>query len=157
MGIAVIGGGVAGITAALDLADSGYKVHLIEKNAELGGKMEELAECQMGLSPYIAKVENHPNINLMLSSELERLSGTAGDFKLSVSGNEVGVESVVLAPGYDIPEVAKSYGYGSPDVVVSLDLLKAATVSETGELVRPSDGKRVKKLGFIKCVGSYGK
>ncbi|RJS72302.1 CoB--CoM heterodisulfide reductase iron-sulfur subunit A family protein [Methanophagales archaeon] len=157
MGIAVIGGGVAGITAALDLADSGYKVHLIEKNAELGGKMEELAECQMGLSPYIAKVENHPNINLMLSSELERLSGTAGDFKLSVSGNEVGVESVVLAPGYDIPEVAKSYGYGSPDVVVSLDfegMLKAATVSETGELVRPSDGKRVKKLGFIKCVGS---
>ena len=157
MGIAVIGGGVAGITAALDLADSGYKVHLIEKNAELGGKMEELAECQMGLSPYIAKVENHPNIDLMLSSELERLSGTAGDFKLSVSGNEVGVESVVLAPGYDIPEVAKSYGYGSPDVVVSLDfegMLKAATVSETGELVRPSDGKRVKRLGFIKCVGS---
>ena len=51
MGIAVIGGGVAGITAALDLADSGYKVHLIEKNAELGGKMAELADCKTGLSP----------------------------------------------------------------------------------------------------------
>jgi len=157
MGIAVIGGGVAGITAALDLADSGYKVHLIEKNAELGGKMAELAECRTGLSPYIAKVGNHPNIELMLSSELESLSGSAGDFKLKVAGKEIEVESVVLAPGYDVPDIPKSYGFGSPDVVSSLDfesILKAATASETGELLRPSDGKRVKRLGFIKCVGS---
>jgi len=154
MGIAVIGGGVAGITAALDLADSGYKVHLIEKNAELGGKMAELAECQMGLSPYIARVNNHPNIELMLSSELESLSGSAGNFKLKVSDKGVDVESVVLAPGYDVyDEIAKSYGFGSPDVVPSLDfegMLKGAS----GELVRPSDGKPVKRIGFIKCVGS---
>ena len=158
MGIAVIGGGVAGITAALDLADSGYKVHLIEKNAELGGKMAELAECEIGLSPYVVKVENHPNIELMLSSELESLSGSAGDFKLKVSGKEVEAESVVLAPGYDVfDEIAKSYGFGSPDVVPSLDfegMLRSATASESGELLRPSDGKPVKKIGFIKCVGS---
>lgn len=83
---------------------------MIEKNVELGGKMAELAECKTGLSPYVVKVENHPNIKLMLSSELESLSGSAGDFKLKVSGKEVEAESVVLAPGYDIPEVAKSYG-----------------------------------------------
>ncbi|MEA3488653.1 MAG: FAD-dependent oxidoreductase [Euryarchaeota archaeon] len=158
MGIAVIGGGVAGITAALDLANSGYKVYLVEKNAELGGKMAELAECQMGLSPYIAKVNNHPNIELMLSSELESLSGSAGNFKLKVSGKTVDAESVVLAPGYDVfDEIPKSYGFGSPDVVPSLDfegILKGATVSGSGGLVRPSDGKPVKKLGFIKCVGS---
>ncbi len=158
MGIAVIGGGVAGITAALDLANSGYKVYLVEKNAELGGKMAELAECQMGLSPYIAKVNNHPNIELMLSSELESLSGSAGNFKLKVSGKTIDAESMVLAPGYDVfDEIPKSYGFGSPDVVPSLDfegILKAATVSDSGGLVRPSDGKPVKKLGFIKCVGS---
>jgi len=158
MGIAVIGGGVAGITAALDLANSGYKVYLVEKNAELGGKMAELAECQMGLSPYIAKVNNHPNIELMLSSELESLSGSAGNFKLKVSGKTVDAESMVLAPGYDVfDEIPKSYGFGSPDVVPSLDfegILKGATVSDSGGLVRPSDGKPVKKLGFIKCVGS---
>jgi len=158
MGIAVIGGGVAGITAALDLANSGYKVYLVEKNAELGGKMAELAECQMGLSPYIAKVNNHPNIELMLSSELESLSGSVGNFKLKVSGKTIDAESVVLAPGYDVfDEIPKSYGFGSPDVVPSLDfegILKGATVSDSGGLVRPSDGKPVKKLGFIKCVGS---
>ena len=156
MGIAVIGGGVAGITAALDLANSGYKVYLIEKNAELGGKMAELVECQMGLSPYIAKVRNHPNIELMLSSELESLSGTAGKFKLKVSGKTIKAESMVLAPGYDVfDNIAKSYGYGNPDVVASLDfegIIKASTAS--GELVRPSDSKQIKKLGFIKCVGS---
>ena len=158
MGIAVIGGGVAGITAALDLADSGYKVYLIEKNAELGGKMAELAECKTGLSPKIVEIENHPNIELMLSSEFESLSGSAGDFKLKVSGKEIEAESVVMAPGYDVfDEIPKSYGFGHPDVVPSLDfegILKAATASETGELLRPSDGKRVKRIGFIQCVGS---
>lgn len=158
MGVAVIGGGVAGLTAALDLANSGYKVYLIEKNAELGGKMAELAECQTGLSPYIARVSNHPNIELMLSSELEGLSGSAGNFKLKVAGKVVDAESVVLAPGYEVfDEIAKSYGFGSPDVVPSLvfeGILKGATASDSSELVRPSDGKRVKKLGFIKCVGS---
>ncbi|MHC1610393.1 MAG: FAD-dependent oxidoreductase [Candidatus Methanospirareceae archaeon] len=158
MGIAVIGGGIAGITAALDLADAGYKVYLIEKDARLGGKVAELAECETGISPLVVKIENHPNIELMLSSEVEGLSGSAGDFKLKVSGKEIGVESVVLTPGYDVyDEIAKSYGYGSPDVVTSLDfegMLRAATGSDRRELVRPSDGKPVKKIGFIKCVGS---
>lgn len=158
MGIAVIGGGVAGITAALDLADSGFKVYLIEKNAELGGKMAELAECKTGLSPKIMEIENHPNIELLLSSELESLSGSAGDFKLKVSGKEIEAESVVLAPGYDVfDEIPKSYAIENPDVVSSLEfegILRNATASETGELLRPSDGKRVKKIGFIQCIGS---
>ena len=158
MGIAVIGGGVAGITAALDLADAGYKVYLIEKNAQLGGKVAELAECEVGISPSIVKIENHPNIELMLSSEVEGLSGSAGDFKLNVSGKEIDVESVVLTPGYDVfDDIAKSYAIDNPDVVPSLEfegMLRACTVSETGELLRPSDGKPVKRIGFIKCVGS---
>jgi heterodisulfide reductase subunit A len=156
MGIAVIGGGVAGMTAALDLADSGYKVYLIEKDAELGGKMAELAECQMGLSPKIVEIENHPNIELMLSSELESVSGSAGDFKLMVSGKEIEAESVILALGYDVfDNISKSYGFGHPDVVTALDFeatIKASTAS--GELLRPSDGRPVKRIGFIKCVGS---
>ena len=161
MGIAVIGGGVAGITAALDLADSGYKVYLIEKNAKLGGKVAELAECETGIAPRIVKIENHPNIDLMLSSEVEGLSGSAGDFKLKVSGKEIDVESVVLAPGYDVFDtIAKSYAIGHPNVVTALEfegMLRACTTSETGQLLRPSDGKPVNRIGFIKCVGSRGK
>ncbi len=158
MGIAVIGGGVAGITTALDLADAGYKVYLIEKNEKLGGKVAELAECETGILPRIIKIENHPNIELMLSSEVEACSGSAGNFKLTVSGQEIGVESVVLAPGYDVfDNIAKSYAINDPDVVTSLEfeaMLRACTTSETGALVRPSDGKPVRKIGFIKCIGS---
>ncbi len=158
MGIAVIGGGVSGITAALDLADAGYKVYLIEKNDKLGGKVSELAECETGISPKIAEIENHPNIELMLSSEVESLSGSAGNFTLKVAGKDIGVESVVLTPGYDVyDDIAKGYAIDNPDVVASLDfegMLRACTTSENGALVRPSDGKPVKKIGFIKCIGS---
>ncbi len=158
MGIAVIGGGVAGISAALDLADSGYKVYLIEKNAQLGGKVAELAECETGISSRIVKIENHPNIELMLSSEVEKLSGQAGNFTLTVGGKEIGVESVVLTPGYDVfDNIPKSYAIANPDVVTSLEfegMLRACTASERGVLLRPSNGQPVKKLGFIKCIGS---
>jgi heterodisulfide reductase subunit A len=158
MGIAVIGGGVAGITAALDLADSGYKVYLIERNAKLGGKVAELAECEMGIIPRIVKLEHHPNVELMLSSDLEALSGSAGDFTLTVSGKQLKAESILLAPGYDVFEnIPKSYAIDNPDVVTSLEfeaMLRACTASEPGQLVRPSDGRPVQRIGFIKCIGS---
>ena len=122
MAIAVIGGGVAGIHAALTLANSGYRVYLIERSGKLGGKMSELAECETGLSPSIAEVEAHPNIEVMLSSEVEGISGSAGSFKLRVSGRELEVASVILTPGYDIfEEIPKSYAIDHPDVVTSLE------------------------------------
>jgi heterodisulfide reductase subunit A len=93
----------------------------------------------------------------MLSSELQRLSGSAGNFTLKVSGKDIGVESVVLTPGYDVyDDIAKGYAIDNPDVVASLDfegMLRACTVGANGVLVRPSDGKPVKKIGFIKCIG----
>lgn len=158
MGIAVIGGGIAGITAALDLADSGYKVYLIERNPRLGGKVAILAECETGISPRIVKLEHHPNVELMLSSDLEALSGSAGNFTLTVSGKQLKAESILLAPGYDVFEnIPKSYAIDHPDVVTSLEfeaMLKACTASEPGLLVRPSDGRPVLRIGFIKCIGS---
>lgn len=156
MGVAVIGGGLSGISAALDLANLGFTVYLIEKSPVLGGKACELAECKVGLSSWIAEVENQPNIELLLSSEIADLSGSAGSFKLKVSGKEIEVASIVLAPGYDVFEdISASYAIGHPDVVSSLEfehLLKATT--KAGELVRPSNGQRVRRIGFIQCVGS---
>ncbi|RLG37374.1 hypothetical protein DRN79_03330, partial [Methanosarcinales archaeon] len=154
MAIAVIGGGIAGINSALTLANSGYKVYLIERESRLGGKMGELAECEMGLAPLIAEVQAHPNIELMLSSEVEGISGGAGKFKLRVSGREVDVASVVLTPGYDVfDDIPKSYAIDHPDVVTSLEFERILR-EKRGELKRPSDGKRVERLCFIKCMGS---
>ncbi len=156
MGVAVVGGGISGISAARDLANSGFKVYLIEKNQELGGKMSELAECKAGLSPWIAEVENHPNIELLLSTEVEDLTGSAGNFTLKVSEKVIEVKSIVLAPGYDVFEnVSQSYAIGHPDVVTSLEFERMLRVfTKIKELARPSNGKPVRRIGFIQCVGS---
>ncbi len=156
MGVAVIGGGISGISAALDLAHSGFRVYLIEQRQALGGKVAELAECKIGLAPWLAEVENHPNIELLLGSTVEALSGNAGDFRLTVSGRVLAVGSIILAPGYEIFEnVSAGYNLDHPDVVTALEferMLRAAT--KTGELTRPSNGRPVRKIGFIQCVGS---
>jgi heterodisulfide reductase subunit A len=156
MAVAVIGGGISGIAAALDLAHLGATVYLIERAKDIGGKVSELAECKYGLSPWIAEVKNHPNIKLLLSSKVEKLSGSEGDFTLTVSGNELKVASIVLAPGYDVFEdIPKSYAINHPDVVTALEfesIMRATTT--TGELVRPSNGRPVKRIGFIQCIGS---
>ncbi|MHC1567842.1 MAG: FAD-dependent oxidoreductase [Candidatus Syntropharchaeia archaeon] len=157
MGVAVIGGGVAGIVSALDLADFGIKVYFIESKPTIGGKMAELAECSMGISPKIVEVENHPNIELFSSCEVEEITGSAGNFRIKVSGKEIEVESIVLAPGYEVFEnIPKSYAISHPDVVTSLEFEKLLSTSGPmkGELVKPSNGEKVKKIGFIQCIGS---
>jgi heterodisulfide reductase subunit A len=87
----VIGGGVAGIQAALDLADSGYYVYLIEKSPSIGGIMATLdktfptMDCSICiLGPKMSDVQNHPNINLMAYSEVKKISGYVGNFKAEI-------------------------------------------------------------------------
>jgi heterodisulfide reductase subunit A len=87
----VIGGGVAGIQAALDLADTGYKVYLVEKSPSIGGKMAQLdktfptMDCSICiLAPKMSEVGRHPNIELLTNSEVVEISGYIGNFKVKV-------------------------------------------------------------------------
>ncbi|RUQ31239.1 MAG: CoB--CoM heterodisulfide reductase iron-sulfur subunit A family protein [Candidatus Competibacteraceae bacterium] len=87
----VIGGGVAGIQAALDIADSGHKVILVERSPALGGHMAQLSETfptldcsQCILTPRMVDVSRHPNITLMTYSEVEHLDGFIGNFKATI-------------------------------------------------------------------------
>ena len=87
----VIGGGIAGITAALNLADTGISTYLVEKNSSIGGNMAKIGkvfspdklaeECSMcSLSPLMNEVAANPRITLLTWTEVERLSGSAGNF-----------------------------------------------------------------------------
>jgi len=85
--VLVIGGGVAGIQASLDLAESGYKVYLVERNPSIGGAMAQLDktfptnDCSMCiLSPKLVECARHLNIEVLSYSELEELRGKAGRF-----------------------------------------------------------------------------
>ncbi|SHL01105.1 4Fe-4S binding domain-containing protein [Desulfatibacillum alkenivorans DSM 16219] len=87
----VVGGGVAGVKAALDLADSGYYVYLLEKEPAIGGIMSQLdktfptIDCSMCiLAPYLVETARHPNIELVTYSRIEKVEGKEGAFRVSV-------------------------------------------------------------------------
>jgi heterodisulfide reductase subunit A len=87
----VIGGGVAGIQAALDLGDTGYKVYLVEKNPSIGGRMAQIdktfptMDCSICiLAPKMSDVGRHPNVELLANSEVLEVSGYIGNFKVKV-------------------------------------------------------------------------
>jgi len=89
--VLVIGGGVAGLEAGLDLADKGYKVHVVERLPTIGGKMallykvfptNDCAPCI--LAPKTAYANIHPNINLLTNSEVKSLKGYVGNFHVEV-------------------------------------------------------------------------
>jgi heterodisulfide reductase subunit A len=87
----VIGGGIAGIQAALDLADTGYKVYLVEREPSIGGRMAQLdktfptMDCSICiLAPKMADVGRHPNIELLTNSEILEVKGYIGNFRVKV-------------------------------------------------------------------------
>lgn len=88
----VVGGGIAGIQAALEIADSGYKVYLVEKDPSIGGHMVQLdktfptLDCSACiLTPKMSEVGSHPNIDLMTYSEVVEVSGYVGNFKVKIN------------------------------------------------------------------------
>ena len=87
----IIGGGIAGIQAALDIADTGFKTYLIEKEPSIGGHMIQLdktfptLDCSACiLTPKMSDIKNHPNIELMAYSEVVDVKGFVGNFKVTV-------------------------------------------------------------------------
>ncbi|MGQ4870623.1 MAG: 4Fe-4S binding protein [Candidatus Thorarchaeota archaeon] len=87
----VVGGGIAGISAALDMADAGFKVYLVEKEPSIGGKMArwdktfptlDCASCI--LTPRMAEAGSHPNIELITMAEVEKVDGYVGNFEVTI-------------------------------------------------------------------------
>jgi heterodisulfide reductase subunit A len=89
--VTVVGGGISGIQAALDLANAGFKVYVIESSPSVGGVMAKLdktfptndcSSCMMG--PKLVELANHPNIELFAYSELAAVSGEPGRFEVTI-------------------------------------------------------------------------
>jgi heterodisulfide reductase subunit A len=89
--IMIIGGGISGIEAGLTLADQGYKVILVEKTSSVGGRMAQLdktfptLDCSICiLAPKMVEISRHPNVELIPYSEIQQVSGKAGNFHVKV-------------------------------------------------------------------------
>jgi len=87
----VIGGGIAGIQASLDIANAGFEVILVERSPSIGGHMSQLSETfptldcsQCILTPKMVEVAKHPRIKLMTYSEVQEVSGFVGNFKVKI-------------------------------------------------------------------------
>jgi NADH:ubiquinone oxidoreductase subunit E/NAD-dependent dihydropyrimidine dehydrogenase PreA subunit len=89
--VLVVGGGIAGMQSAIDLAESGFKVYLVEESPSIGGRMSQLdktfptTDCAMcNLAPKMVAVAGHPNIELMTYSEVIATQGEAGRFTVTI-------------------------------------------------------------------------
>jgi heterodisulfide reductase subunit A len=87
----VIGGGIAGIQSALDIANTGHKVVMVERSPSIGGHMSQLSETfptldcsQCILTPRMVEVAQHPNITLYTYAEVESVEGFIGNFKVKI-------------------------------------------------------------------------
>jgi heterodisulfide reductase subunit A len=166
--VLVVGGGVAGIHAALDLAAAGYGVYLLEKSESLGGLMPQLHRiyplcncCK--LNNRVADCLQHPNIQVLTEAQVERFSGQMGSFKAEVTSRgasqELDVGAVILAAGIEPfdPTSYDTYAYSNlANVVTSVEFeaLQKPEGPNRGVLRRPSDGKEPERIAWLQCVGS---
>jgi heterodisulfide reductase subunit A-like polyferredoxin len=177
----VIGGGVAGMQAALDLADGGYPVVLVEKAARLGGRMAELSGLYLNfdgapnlIQSKIEAVTTHPNIQVLTEAEVVEAGGYVGNFVVKVeqqAGLQTGpsgtpavpysfdIGGIVVATGYDLygKERLGEYGGGRyPDVIdgLQLEAMLRPDGPTGGQIRRPSDGRVPKEVVWVQCAGS---
>ena len=152
----VIGGGLAGMTAALDLAEQGYVVHLLEQESELGGHLRRMRYLLTGEDPQehlrqlIGRVKAHRNIHVHMHATLAEIGGSLGNFesKVRIGGNgsclQIKHGVVIVATGADVYS-PKEFFYQQDARILLHDEVEKQIAENTFE------GKSV---AFIQCVGS---
>ena len=160
----VIGGGITGLTAALEIAQAGKPVFLVERSNQLGGMLADidltypnLESAQQVLKPRIQQVLNHELIEVFMNTTLSDISGYVGNFqtKMNQKGQEKELQfgNIIVATGLKPfnPKVIREYGYGKiPDVITSLELEKKLREAD----LRTSLGIEPANIAIIHCVGS---
>jgi len=156
----VIGGGTAGMSAALSIADQGFETHLVERENELGGYARKLSSLYQDhkdplemLNKLIGNIVNHPRIITYLNTNIKAIEGFIGNFDVTLDvngeGKDVKIGTIVVATG-GIPYVPHGlYGYDENENVVSL--------AEFEEMAKAKNlPKGLSNVAFIQCVGSRG-
>ena len=152
----VIGGGVSGMTAALALANQGFKVHLVERSERLGGNVLDLNytlehdDVQAFVSKLAGQVEKHENIALHLSTEVSAVAGFIGSFEVTLSregqNKDVKCGAILVATGAG-PATTREFLYGKSErVLTQVELEK--------KLAKKAMPLKERNIVMIQCVGS---
>lgn len=154
----IVGAGIAGLTAALSLADQGFKVYLVEKEPDLGGNLRQLhklyptmQDSSEILKPIVEDVKAHKNIQLMTSTTVSDVKGYVGNFQVTVAknGQKIGFDAgtIIVAVGalnYKPPEGLYQYGV-FPNIVTQLEMDQ---LLNKGAIENPD------RVVMIQCVAS---
>ena len=170
----VIGGGIAGMTAALELADAGNLVYLVEKSDHLGGNVARVDitapfyySARDLMTDRITRTMTHKKIQVHMQSKVTELSGFVGNFSASIihqngkpeseiKPEEIEIGNVAVCTGYKEFDATRvtHYGYGKmPNVITSFELEKMLRAGK----VETKEGKIPKYVAIIHCVGSRNK
>jgi heterodisulfide reductase subunit A len=169
--VLVIGGGIVGMTAALELADGGNKVHLVERQKTLGGNVARvdltapyLDSARDLITTLVTRAQEHRLVDVMLQSEVSSLEGFVGNFTATVetiwgdtaSVSKFAVGNVIVATGYKEFDASRvtHYGYGKlPNVITSFDFEKMLRAGR----IQMNDGRMPQYVAIVHCVGSRSK
>ncbi len=152
----VIGGGLAGMVAALTIADLGHEVHIVQRGAEVGGRARNVqgtlagSDIQAFLRKIVADIEGSPRIHVYKGAEVAGVQGYAGNFDVILTGQEgarssLEVGSIVVATGAERLQTSEYLCGQSASVITQAEL--------EGRLAR-GGLDQVKSVAMIQCVGS---
>jgi len=148
-GAMVLGGGLAGMTSALAIADMGYPVRLVESSEKLGGILLDkpsTLECDdvpVALESLIKRVSKHPEISVSLNSRLDEISGFVGNFRYGLTDGTEGECGVIVVAVGGVEAKPQGYLYGTEPNVITGKELDSRILA--GDLPKG-------KVTFIQCV-----
>jgi heterodisulfide reductase subunit A len=152
----VIGGGIAGMTAALNLAYQGFQVHLVEKKKQIGGRLLHLyrlcptdENAAEWIEPVIEEVKEHKRIVLHMPATVKEVNGYIGNFQITLDTEDgehtFEVGTIIVATGADVLQPIGLYGYGQfPNVLTQLELEERLITGSS----------EVETVVMINCAGS---
>ena len=155
----VVGGGISGMSSAIEIAKKGFKVHLVEKEDKLGGQLNQIykinfdrIDAKQFLEEKLKEYRSYKNITTYLNSEIDDIKGSIGDFKVNVKNKtddkiqKLNVGVIITATGAYEYKPEGWYEYGMNENVM--------TQLELSEKLRNNELKDGETLVFIHCVGS---
>jgi len=157
--IAIIGGGIAGLTAATELKELGYDVILIEKQQQLGGHLNQWDRLFPNFRPA-AEVLNHlksnlESIKILIGKTVKQIAKTGSKYTLELIDNtSLTADAVLIATGFDLFDANRKeeYGYGIFDNVITSPELEQ--IFKENKPIVTTDHKVPRRIGIIHCVGS---